>query len=300
MVPDIYQIKYFLEVAQTLNFSKAAEEFHISRQALTKTIRKMEQMLGGELFYISGKSLTLTDLGKALEENAKPLMQAYRSFEDNMAQYQTNRHQVLSIALAHGTLLSLGENILNDFHALYPNILLSTEETHSDEVVSLVRDQGAEIGLIGSVPDYLKEFDIQPLCITGMNLQFSANHPLAAKAELHPLDLKGIPIVGSGHRNHQHRFFTDGCRKYGVEPNFIQNTSHVQLMRPTALSQNALTFSFPESVVPVPEGVAVRPLRFPGSEKLGTYSIVRRNARLSYGAQAFLDFLCARCKNEML
>ncbi|MGA7264041.1 MAG: LysR family transcriptional regulator, partial [Stellaceae bacterium] len=47
---EMQEIRYFLAMSRALNFTKAAEECHVSQQALTRAIRKMEDELGGLLF----------------------------------------------------------------------------------------------------------------------------------------------------------------------------------------------------------------------------------------------------------
>lgn len=290
---NIYQIECFLTVVQTLNYTKAAEEFHISRQALSKTIQKMENELGGPLFISKGKTLELTKLGRILEENAIPLIRAYHRFEYKMDQYTSSQSAELTVAHAYGALLSLNpdENLLTEYQEQYPEVLLSSELTNSDGVIELLEKGEADIGLIGSIPAYLKGFHYFPLRMTGMHMQFPSNHPLAEKKELLPADLKGFSIIGTGKRNHQTRFFTESCRNCGIEPKFLTHTAHISKMTSIMLKTGAITFSMPESIIPMPPNIAVRHLCLPGDEKLGTYAIIRKDTRLTSCTRSFLNFL---------
>lgn len=63
---DFNQIKYFLALAETLNFTRAAERAHISQPTLTQSIRKLEEELGGELVNRDGPRTRLTPLGQSL------------------------------------------------------------------------------------------------------------------------------------------------------------------------------------------------------------------------------------------
>ena len=47
---ELYQIKYFLALAETLNFTRAAERCNVSQPSLTRAVKKLEEELGGELF----------------------------------------------------------------------------------------------------------------------------------------------------------------------------------------------------------------------------------------------------------
>lgn len=66
---DFNQIRYFLALANTLNFTRAAEQCYVSQPALTQAIKRMEQELGGELIHRDGQHNELTDLGKSLHRH---------------------------------------------------------------------------------------------------------------------------------------------------------------------------------------------------------------------------------------
>jgi len=63
---DFNQVRYFLAVADTLNFTRAAERCYVSQPALTQAIKRLESELGGELIRRDGRNTELTELGKSL------------------------------------------------------------------------------------------------------------------------------------------------------------------------------------------------------------------------------------------
>ncbi len=63
---DIKQIKYFLELAGTLNFTRGADHCNVTQPTLTKAIQRLEAELGGPLVYRDGKDTRLTELGRQL------------------------------------------------------------------------------------------------------------------------------------------------------------------------------------------------------------------------------------------
>lgn len=79
---DLSQIRYFLYLAETLNFTRAAALSQISQPALTKAIRRLEEELGGQLVYRGGKDTRLTELGRTIRgEFEKIVMSAMRARE---------------------------------------------------------------------------------------------------------------------------------------------------------------------------------------------------------------------------
>jgi len=63
---DLKQIRYFLNLADTLNFTRAAQLSDVSQPALTKAIQRLEEELGGQLIFRDGKDTRLTELGRTL------------------------------------------------------------------------------------------------------------------------------------------------------------------------------------------------------------------------------------------
>ena len=66
---ELYQIRYFLAVADTLNFTRASERSFVSQPALTKAIQRLEEAIGGRLFDRTKNSVQLTDLGRGMLPN---------------------------------------------------------------------------------------------------------------------------------------------------------------------------------------------------------------------------------------
>ena len=73
---EMHQVRYFLAVARTLNFTRAAEECNVAQPSLTRAIRQLEDELGGELFRRERPHAQLTELGQRMQP---PLRQCYES-----------------------------------------------------------------------------------------------------------------------------------------------------------------------------------------------------------------------------
>jgi LysR family hydrogen peroxide-inducible transcriptional activator len=63
---ETHQVRYFLALARTLNFTKAAEECHVAQPSLTRAIKNLEDELGGPLFHRERANTHPTELGRAL------------------------------------------------------------------------------------------------------------------------------------------------------------------------------------------------------------------------------------------
>ena len=68
---EMHHVRYFLAVAQTLNFTRAAGECNVAQPSLSHAIRQLEEELGGDLFRRERPHAQLTDLGQRMQ----PLLQ---------------------------------------------------------------------------------------------------------------------------------------------------------------------------------------------------------------------------------
>jgi DNA-binding transcriptional LysR family regulator len=78
---DLHEIRYFLALSKTLNFTKAAEICGISQPSLTRAIRKMEEELAGLLFSRERNNMHLTELGRLIEPHLAEVGRASRTGE---------------------------------------------------------------------------------------------------------------------------------------------------------------------------------------------------------------------------
>lgn len=107
---ELYQIRYFLAVADTLNFTRASERCFVSQPALTKAIQRLEEAMGGRLFDRSRNAVQLTDLGRAVLPN-------FRQIFDTANQ---TREQARRLSREQKELVRVGVMCTIDFDLILP------------------------------------------------------------------------------------------------------------------------------------------------------------------------------------
>ncbi len=293
---DIRQLEYFIAVAKLGSFTKAADELFLSRQALSKAVRNLEHETATTLLTNRDNRLELTEAGRKLEAEAEPLVEAFKNLEQRYLgpRKAALRTPTLSVAMAHGTALSLPSCSIDAFRGDHPHIVLSVEEVTTDTAIDMVRSNESEISIVGSAPQYLSEFDLMLVVETGVFVYVPQSNPLAAQDTLALSDLEGQPFVTFGKRNHLHRYFMEACNAEGIQPNVIMTTSDSELLVRSAVQQQALFFGFPPSVFDDPKpGLKLMRLPIQHASVFGTYAIKRKGSTPSSSAQAFWHYLAA-------
>lgn len=291
---DIRQLDYFIVVVQRGNFTKAADDLFISRQALSKAVRNLEHDVGDALLANHDNRLELTEKGRMLYRDACPLIQEFKTFEERYMRKGSKSpcQQTLSVAMAHGAALSLPAHTVDTFQKEHPDILLSIEEVTTDAAIDMIKEAEADIGLVGSASRYVRDFDAVAVVDTGLYVFVPRDNPLSTKSALTLSDLEGQPFVTFGKRNHLHRYFVEQCAAADVHPDILMTSSDKDLLVRSAGNRHALFFGFPPRVrQSTGHDHVLLPLKLTSGTDFGTYAIRRKNAAYPPSAQIFWDYL---------
>src|SRR5262249_19251182 len=97
---EMHQIRYFLAVARTLNFTQAADECHVSQPSLSRAIIKLEEELGGDLFRRERSLTHLTELGRMMQPLLQQTYDAALSAKTLATSYRKGSTAPLRLALS--------------------------------------------------------------------------------------------------------------------------------------------------------------------------------------------------------
>lgn len=289
---DIRQIECFVTVARKGNYTKAAEELFVSRQALSKTVKQLEKEVGEPLFVsVPGQNqLKLTHKGALLMDDAVSLVDAWNAFcriHVPSAALEGSARRLLTAAAVHGALLSMPENAIDAFERAHDDALFSIEQGTTEGVLDMVDSGEASVGLVGSTPQYLQDFDFQMVVHTGVHVLVPIGSELSGREVLSPADLDGQPFVTMGKRDHLHRFVYEQCRALGVRPDVLFTTSNVNLLVEHAVKRRACFFGFSASAKKYESTHALIPLEFDFDPRFATYAVKRKGIRLTPIEESF-------------
>jgi len=132
-LPDLWQLRYFIAVAEQLHFGRAAAALHISQPPLSRAIRGLEERLGLALFVRNRRKVELTPAGaRLLEEARRTLGQLERAVTElrGMASGERGRLRIGFVSLADYSVLP---SLLKGFKAARPGVQLALREMLSPE-----------------------------------------------------------------------------------------------------------------------------------------------------------------------
>jgi DNA-binding transcriptional LysR family regulator len=145
---ELRHLKYFVAVAEELNFSRASERLNIAQPPLSQQIRRLEADLGVALFTRTRRHVDLTDTGRAiLDEARRTLAQAQRIV--NLARRAAQGEAgALRLGFSSSALYTMLPAILRAFRARAPEVVLSLLERSSEEQVELLSAGAIDAGFV--------------------------------------------------------------------------------------------------------------------------------------------------------
>ena len=195
-LPELWQLRYFLAVAEQLHFGRAAAALHISQPPLSRAIRALEQRLGVVLFARSRRRVELTPEGTRLLGEARRLLgQLERTVQEvrGMARGEEGRLRIGFVSLAdYGVLPGL----LKAFKSARPGIALALREMLSPEQAAALAAGELDFSLL--LPPVSDAEPLEHLVVQRERfvVALPSSHRLAAgKGKLAVSALAGEPFV---------------------------------------------------------------------------------------------------------
>jgi len=148
---EIDQVETFLAVATFGGFHRAAEALRISQPAVSARIKTLEESLGVSLFARSRSGLLVSEAGRTFRPHAEQLLRIASLARQAVHQAQPASGTPLQIAAALSISVYFLPDVLQRFQRTHRNVIISIRPGHSKEVLDMVLNEEAEIGLARSL-----------------------------------------------------------------------------------------------------------------------------------------------------
>lgn len=226
---ELRHLRYFIAVAETLNFRRAAERLHLAQPALSAQIKSLEQHLGVKLFERTTRAVRLTQAGAVFLDDTKRIMADATQAEQRAKRAGQGIVGTLRIGFVSPTATSWLADTLRRFHQKFPGVQLSLFDLTSTEQLHQLRGGELDAGFLRppiEFPELAHKFIEESKQV----LALPANHRLAQKRRIEWKDFDGEGLVMM-HPSRQHRYydtFLDACTRAGAKPHPAQYAHDIQ------------------------------------------------------------------------
>lgn len=190
-----------MALGEELHFGHTAERLHVSPAMISKTIKKLERMIGAELFERTSRRVALTPIGRRLYDTVAPAYRQIQAGFDDAVLAARGIEGVLRVGFLAGSLAQFVVQVADTFQSAHPACHVRIEEIRFDDVFAELTCGMIDI-LATSYPALAPEFAAGPVLFNeGSMLVVSARHPFAHRASVTMDDLardkvlrpRGIP-----------------------------------------------------------------------------------------------------------
>lgn len=263
---EVRHLRYFLAVAESGSFSRAADRLQITQPSVSQQMRDLEAGLRVTLFQRRGKRILLTSAGVVFQEHARTVLRQLETCLQELGSEPGQLRGILRIGVVPILNVPLVPPLLGAFAAAHPGINLVVEEISSTEIETALEEGRMDVGL-GFVTRHSPNLRYERLCDDEFALIVSVKHPWAKRrtidfSELHQQRLLQLPDSFV-----MRRMTDDICRNHHVRPRIVAEIDAIEtLLRSLApLEAGAL---MPKIALGRRESLCLRAIRLRG-KKLG-------------------------------
>lgn len=283
------QLEYFLEIYHQRSIKKTAEKLMVSPQAVSKTIKEIENELQVELFIRGKKALEPTVEAEHLKNHAIKILEEYSKIE-GIKSCSLRENKVLSMYSVDGFLQYVTVKFIEDFQKAFPEILLNIIETTEKDIVDKLEKREIDTAIITRPLDS-EIFSYSYLYSNKHCLIIHEDNPLAQKKSISQSDLDQQPIAGKGS---SYSCYSSNIKKlfqHNINPQIVLETTNDSLIIKMAERNLAIGITLDYiAVASNCENVVIKPLEEEGQSR-NVFWIENNYALLTKEERTFRKFL---------
>jgi DNA-binding transcriptional LysR family regulator len=194
MNPTLRQMRAFVALAKTGNFTLAAQSLHVTQSALSGLIKELEQTLGTRVVDRNTRKIALTDIGRELFPLFSQMLDDLDGALTNIADHTQLKKGLVRIATPQLMACTVAPQVMAAYRAAHPDIQLRLADCEVDSVIARVLSGEADIG-IGPERDVVPLVQARQLFEMPFALVFPEAHPLATAPRVTWRDAARYPLI---------------------------------------------------------------------------------------------------------
>jgi len=192
---EMHQVRYFVAVAQTLNFTRAAGECNVTQPSLTRAIQQLEEELGGDLFRRERPHAQLTDLGQRMQPLLQQCYESALGARSLASSIKSGDVGSLRIALSGTIETALVMPYILELRKHFKHLDVKLMRGTATQVTEFMKNGSAELAIASSLGETWDRLDTWPLFTEAFVLMVSRKHRLAGCRSVHLSDLRSEALV---------------------------------------------------------------------------------------------------------
>lgn len=221
---DFHSLLYFKKVAELQHITRAAEELHVAQPSLSRTIARLEDELGVQLFERSGKNIFLNTYGEIVLKHTNRILQETKDIQREIADVSEASSSTVSVSLYSAS--KLFPQVVMEFKQKHPGIRLQIIQENLNKNPS----EECDLTLYSTMQPDTKE-NSMTLFVEGIMLAMPKSNPLAHRESLNLSEVSNEEFICL-QRGKSLRTITDTyCKIAGFEPSVVLESDSPETVR---------------------------------------------------------------------
>jgi DNA-binding transcriptional LysR family regulator len=179
---DLADLSLFRHVVEAGSITRGAERANLALAAASKRVRNMEEALGAALLVRSRQGVAPTQAGRTLLQHARTILRQSERLREDLGAYAGGLAGQIRVLSNTNALTEFLPEALSSFLAAHPNVSVDLEERLSDEIVGMIAEGVADLGIVAGTVDTsaLETYPFRKDCFV---LVVAREHPLAKRTK---------------------------------------------------------------------------------------------------------------------
>lgn len=295
---ELRHLKYFVTVAEELNFRRAASRLYMEQPPLSRQIRQLEEELGVMLLHRSKQGVMLTEAGKAfLDEARLTLAQAERAAK--AARQAIGVQKQLAIGFSICAFNRVLPEIIQAFRQEHPETKVTLTEMSTVMQIQALLNEEIDIGFLYT-PIEQAQITTMTLLKEPLVVALPAEHPLAAQAvlDLRSLAHESFILCPQHVKPDLYNHIMNACQQAGFQPNIVQEASPPEVVLGLVESRMGIALTAAGAQTRHKLNVVYRPLKEP--VPMLEIAAGWRREQSSNVLKQFIEVMQKRCHFEIV
>ena len=228
---DIAALKAFTAVADAGSFSAAAEQLFLTQPAISKRIAALESELDAKLFDRIGRTITLTEAGRALLPRAQHILVELEDSVRAISNLTGEVHGTLRFATSHHIGLHRLPPALKRFTQEYPQVRLDIRFMDSEEACTAVEHGELELGIVTLPPAPSTNLTTEVVWQDPLGIMVSSHHPLAASSDVQLSELARHPAILPAANTYTRQIAERAFEALGLKLDVALSTNYLETIK---------------------------------------------------------------------